>query len=237
MKEFKIVNNIEEMGRAGAAVIAAAIREKPDLVLGLATGSSPISLYKELIRMHKEEGLDFSKVRTVNLDEYVGLTADHPQSYRAFMNENLFNHVNIDINNTHLPDGMAENLDEEVAGYDKLVGELGGIEVQVLGIGPNGHIGFNEPSDEFSNHTLVVPLTNETIEANSRFFSGADEVPRKAITLDIKHIMQAKQIVLVATKNKEAILREALQGKITPQVPASVLQMHHAVVVVFSAEE
>jgi len=237
MNEFKIVKNIEEMGRVGASVIAEEIRKKPDLVLGLATGSSPVSLYDELIRLHREEGLDFSGVRTVNLDEYVGLPADHPQSYRAFMNAHLFDHINIDPENTHLPNGMADDLEEEWQRYDKLVNALGGIDVQLLGIGPNGHIGFNEPSEEFSNHTLVVPLTHETIEANARFFNTESEVPREAITLDIRHIMHAQKIVLVATKNKEAILRQALQGHITSLVPASVLQLHNNVTVVFSEGE
>jgi len=237
MHEFKIVKNLEEMGRAGAAILAEEIRKKPDLILGLATGSSPITLYRELVRMHKEEGLDFSSVRTINLDEYVGLPVDHPQSYRTFMNEHLFDHINIDSNNTWLPDGMAEDLDEEWSRYDALVNTLGGIDVQLLGIGPNGHIGFNEPSDEFSNHTQVVPLTRETIAANARFFHSLSEVPREAITLDIRHIMQANKIVLVATRNKEEILRKALQGHITSQIPASVLQLHRDLTVIFSEGE
>ena len=237
MHEFKIVKDIEELGRKGAAIIAEAIREKPDVVLGLATGSSPIALYGELVRMHRDEGLDFSAVKTINLDEYVGLPADHPQSYRKFMNEHLFDYVNIDPANTHVPDGMAEDLNAEWARYDELVSALGGIDLQLLGIGPNGHIGFNEPSDEFSNHTQVVPLTRATIEANSRFFSSESEVPRKAITLDIRHIMLAKRILLVATKNKEEILREALQGHITSRIPASVLQLHRNLTVIFSEGE
>jgi len=237
MSELLIVKTTEDMGRIGAEMIASEVMGNPEIVLGLATGSSPVSLYKELVRMHKEEGLDFSGVRTVNLDEYAGLPTDHPQSYRSFMNENLFDHINIDPANTHLPDGMAEDLDKEWARYDRLVDELLGIEIQVLGIGPNGHIGFNEPSDEFSKHTMVVPLTVETIEANARFFGSAAEVPREAITLDIRHIMQANKILLVATKNKKEILKKALEGRISPLVPASVLQLHRDVTVIFSEEE
>ena len=237
MHEFITVKTIEEMGRIGADLFALEIKKKPDLVLGLATGSSPISLYKELVRMHKEDGLDFSGVRSVNLDEYVGLPTDHPQSYRAFMNEYLFDHINIDPENTYLPNGMAEDLGEEWKRYDSLVNSLGGIDIQLLGIGPNGHIGFNEPSDEFSNHTQVVPLTDATIDANARFFSDESEVPREAITLDVRHIMQAKKIVLVATRNKEQILRKALQGNITSQIPASVLQLHQDLTVIFSEGE
>jgi len=237
MHEFIKVNTTEEMGRIGADIFALEIKKKPDLVLGLATGSSPISIYKELVRMHKEDGLDFSGVRSVNLDEYVGLPADHPQSYRAFMNEYLFDHINIDPENTYLPNGMAEDLSEEWKRYDSLVNSLGGIDVQLLGIGPNGHIGFNEPSDEFSNHTQVVPLTDETIDANARFFNDESEVPREAITLDVRHIMQAKKVLLVATRNKEKILRKALQGSITSQIPASVLQLHQDLTVIFSEGE
>jgi len=237
MHEYKIVNNVDEMGRAGAAILAAEIRKKPELILGLATGASPVTLYRELVRLHKEDGLDFSGVRTINLDEYVGLPAEHPQSYRTFMNEHLFDHINIDPNNTWLPNGMADDLNEEWHRYDEIVNTLGGIDVQLLGIGPNGHIGFNEPADEFSNHTQVVPLTRETIAANARFFHSSSEVPLEAITLDIRHIMQAKKIVLVATKNKKEILRKALQGHITSQIPASVLQLHQDLTVIFSEGE
>ncbi|MCL1895427.1 MAG: glucosamine-6-phosphate deaminase [Clostridiales bacterium] len=229
MIEFITAKNDEEMGGIAASMIAQAIGENPQLVLGLATGSSPLSLYGELIRLHRDEALDFSGVRTVNLDEYAGLPADHPQSYRYFMDTNLFNHINIDPANTHLPDGNAQDLGVECARYDGLVEGLGGIDVQVLGIGGNGHIGFNEPSDRFSNHTLAVSLAQDTIEANSRFFESPDEVPRQAITLDIKHIMQAKKIVLVAFANKKEILEKALYGDITAQVPASVLQLHQDV--------
>ena len=234
MNEFITVNDVEEMGRIGASIFADEIRKRPDLVLGLATGSSPVSLYQELIRLHREEGLDFSAVRSVNLDEYLGLPKNHPQSYRTFMNENLFNHINIDPENTYLPNGMPEDNDKELLLYDELVDKLGGIDLQLLGIGPNGHIGFNEPSMEFSSHTSIVPLTDETIEANARFFESGSEVPRKAITLDIRHIMQARKIVLVATRNKEEILKKAVYENITPLVPASVLQLHRDVTVIFS---
>jgi len=231
------VNTIEEMGRIAASIFESEIRKKPDIVLGLATGSSPISLYKELARLYREDELDFSKVRTVNLDEYVGLPPDHSQSYRFFMNDNLFDHINIDPENTNVPNGIAEDLVKECLRYDDLIKELGGIDLQLLGIGPNGHIGFNEPSDVFSNKTEVVPLTNATIEANARFFEKKSEVPRKAITLDIMHIMQAKKIVLVANASKGEILNKALNGSITAQVPASVLQLHRDVTVIFSEGE
>jgi len=237
MNEFVTVKTIDEMGMIAAAIFESEIRKKPDIVLGLATGSSPISLYKELAKLHQEDELDFSKVRTVNLDEYVGLNGEHPQSYRRFMNENLFDHINIDKKNTHVPNGMANDLAQECKRYDDLIEELGGIDVQLLGIGPNGHIGFNEPSDEFSNCTQAVPLAKATIDANARFFEDESEVPREAITLDIKHIMHARKIVLIATANKEEILKKALFGNITPRVPASALQLHREVTVIFSEGE
>ena len=237
MNEFVTVKTIDEMGRVAAAIFEAEIRKKPDIVLGLATGSTPISLYKELARMNKEEGLDFSRVRTVNLDEYVGLPGDHEQSYRRFMNENLFDHINIDKNNTHVPNGIADDLTKECQRYDDLIEEYGGIDIQLLGIGPNGHVGFNEPSDKFSSKTQVVPLTKATIDANARFFDNESDVPREAITLDVKHIMQARKIVMVATANKEEILKKALFGDITAQVPASALQLHREATVIFSEVE
>ena len=232
MVELIRVKNEEEMGSAAGAIIAPEIMKNPELVLGLATGSSPISLYRELIRLHKGGSLDFSRVRSVNLDEYVGLPAEHSQSYRLFMNGNLFDHIDIDPMNTHLPNGVAADLDEECARYDALVEGLGGIDVQVLGIGANGHIGFNEPSDRFSKNTCIVTLAQDTIEANSRFFENLSEVPRQAITLDIMHIMQAGKIVLVAFANKKEIVEKALYGDITPQVPASVLQLHRDATVI-----
>jgi len=237
MNEFVTVKTIDEMGRVAAAIFEAEIRKKPDIVLGLATGSTPISLYKELARMNKEEGLDFSRVRTVNLDEYVGLPGDHEQSYRRFMNENLFDHINIDKNNTHVPNGIADDLTKECQRYDDLIEEYGGIDIQLLGIGPNGHVGFNEPSDKFSSKTQVVPLTKATIDANARFFDNESDVPREAITLDVKHIMQARKIVMVATANKEEILKKALFGDITAQVPASALQLHREATVIFCEGE
>ena len=237
MIELITVNNIEKMGSAAASIFAAEIRKKPDIVLGLATGSSPISLYNELSRLHRDGGLDFSSVRTVNLDEYVGLPPEHSQSYRAFMNEHLFNHINIDPLNTHVPNGIAPDALEECKRYDGLVDELGGIDVQLLGIGANGHIGFNEPSEFFSKNTSVVSLTSSTINANARFFNDKSEVPKEAITLDIRHIMLARKIILIATAGKKEILKTALEGDVTPQVLTSVLQLHQNVTVIFSEEE
>jgi len=234
---LRTVKTHDEMGRVAASIFESEIRNKPDIVLGLATGSSPIPLYKELARLHKEENLDFSKVKTINLDEYVGLPPEHPQSYRSFMNVNLFREINIDPINTHLPNGTAADLKKECRLYDELIEKLGGIDVQLLGIGYNGHIGFNEPDDLFSNQTHVVPLACETIEANSRFFADASEVPKEAISLDVRHIMQARKIVLVANASKREILNKALCGDITPKIPASVLQLHRDLTVIFSEGE
>ena len=235
MKLIKAKNR-EEMGVLAADIFTEAINAKPDLVIGLATGSTPLPLYGELIKRCKDGKLDFSKVKSVNLDEYVGLPGTHDQSYRYFMNENLFNHINIDPANTHLPNGMAEDQGAECARYDALIDDLGGIDLQLLGIGFNGHVGFNEPDDFFSNGTQVVKLTESTVNANSRFFSDPSEVPKFAMTTDIKHIMLAKKIVLVAGAEKKEILEEALNGKITPKVPASVLQLHSDVTIILADE-
>jgi glucosamine-6-phosphate deaminase len=175
--------------------------------------------------------VDFSRVRTVNLDEYIGVPADSEHSYRYFMNKHFFSKVNIDINNTHLPDGMAEDLEAECLAYDRIIEELGGIDLQLLGIGHNGHIGFNEPSDEFSGSTSVVDLTESTITANSRLFSNPDQVPKRAITMGIKQILQSRKIVLIAGASKKDIIDRALNGPIVPEVPASALQLHRDLIV------
>jgi glucosamine-6-phosphate deaminase len=214
--------DLNQAGRLAAGIFAAEIRKKPDLVLGLATGSSPIGLYAALVGM----ALDFSRVKTVNLDEYVGLSPENEHSYRRFMNEHLFSKVNIDMKNTHMPDGMAEDLDGECDRYDKIIDDLGGIDLQLLGIGHNGHIGFNEPAPIFSSGTSVVELAQSTINANSRLFADPSQVPRRAITMGIKQILQSRRIVLIAGASKSEIINRALNGPIVPAVPASALQLH-----------
>lgn len=231
------VGGYDQMSRTAANIIAAQIIMKPDSVLGLATGSSPIGTYKRLIEMNKSGDLDFSGITTVNLDEYCGLSVSHDQSYRYFMNTNLFDHINIKKENTHVPDGVAADYDEECRRYDKLIEELGGIDLQLLGIGHNGHIGFNEPDEVFEKYTHVMDLKQSTIDANSRFFAKKEDVPMQAITMGIKTIMSAKKILLIASgADKKEILERALYGPITPNVPASVLQLHPDLTVVCSVD-
>jgi glucosamine-6-phosphate deaminase len=227
-------SNYNEMSRCAANIIAAQITLKPDSVLGLATGSTPIGTYKLLVESYQQGNLDFSKVKSVNLDEYCGLDGSHDQSYRYFMNTNLFNHVNIDMANTNVPNGIATDLEQECKRYDRLLEELGGVDLQLLGIGHNGHIGFNEPNEFFDKTTHVVDLKQSTIDANSRFFEKIGDVPRRAITMGIKSIMSARKILLVAGADKKDIIERALFGPITPQVPASVLQFHNDLIVVVS---
>lgn len=212
---------------AAATIIAAQVIRKPDSVLGLATGSSPIPAYKELIRLYQSGILDFSQARSYNLDEYVGLEASHPCSYHYFMQENLFKHINIHPENTHVPDGFSNDLDTTAAAYDQQIVEAGGIDIQLLGIGRNGHIGFNEPGDRFIYGCHVVELSRSTIEANTRFFRSEDEVPRKAISLGIGSIMQARTVLLIATgENKAQAIHDTVKGDITPKVQASILRTH-----------
>jgi glucosamine-6-phosphate deaminase len=227
-------SDYNEMSRCAANIIAAQITLKPDSVLGLATGSTPIGTYKLLVESYQQGNLDFSKVKSVNLDEYCGLDGSHDQSYRYFMNTNLFNHVNIDMANTNVPNGIATDLEQECKRYDRLLEELGGVDLQLLGIGHNGHIGFNEPNEFFDKTTHVVDLKQSTIDANSRFFEKIEDVPRRAITMGIKSIMSARKILLVAGADKKDIIERALFGPITPQVPASVLQFHNDLIVVVS---
>ena len=223
--------NYDEMCAKVARIFAAQITLKPDSVLGLATGSTPVGMYKELIRKYNEERVDFSEVKTVNLDEYVGLTGDNDQSYRYFMNDNLFNHVNIDKANTHVPSGTSD-LDKECEAYEALIESMGGIDIQLLGIGNNGHIGFNEPCSEFPEFTHSVELTQSTIEANARFFESIDDVPTKAITMGIGTIMKAKKVILMANgKGKAQIIYDMMYGPVTPEVPASILRFHPDVTV------
>jgi glucosamine-6-phosphate deaminase len=221
------VKDYEELSRKAANILAAQIVLKPESVLGLATGSSPIGLYEHLVEMYNHGDLDFSNIKTVNLDEYVGLSPDNDQSYKYFMNEHLFSKVNIDSKNVNIPDGTNPDAEAECSRYEKAIGALGGIDLQLLGIGNNGHIGFNEPGDFFPKETHIVDLTESTIEANKRFFEDISMVPRQAYTMGIGTIMKAGKIVMVANGEKKAtIIKEAFYGKITPQVPASILQLH-----------
>lgn len=221
------VKDYEELSRAAASLIAAQVLSKPDSVLGLATGSSPVGAYQKLIQWHRAGALDFSDCSTVNLDEYVGLTKDDPQSYARFMRENLFDHINIPAERRNIPDGTNSDAAAECARYDKVIGSLGGIDLQLLGIGRNGHIGFNEPGDVFIRDTNCVQLTSSTIEANKRFFDREEDVPHRAYTMGVGAIMQAKRVLLIASgKDKAEAIKAAVQGPITPRVPASILQLH-----------
>lgn len=213
--------------RMAANIIAAQVIMKPDCVLGLATGSTPIGTYESLIERYKNGDLDFSKVSSINLDEYKGLSPENDQSYRYFMNEHLFNHINIDKTRTHVPDGLEQDSEKACGNYNKIIAEHGGIDLQLLGLGLNGHIGFNEPSDIFEKDTHCVDLTQSTIDANSRFFASMEEVPKQAYTMGIRTIMQAKKVVLLAFGAAKAeIVKKAFFGDITPHVPASILQLH-----------
>ena len=228
-----VTEDYQAMSRKAASLLAAHVILKPDCVLGLATGSTPIGMYKELIAGYEAGDLDFSKVRSVNLDEYAGLAPTHDQSYRYFMQHNLFDHVNIDVANTNVPNGLAEDPEAECQRYNQVIHDMGGIDIQVLGMGHNGHIGFNEPADHFPLVTHVVELQESTINANARFFASKDEVPKKAMTMGIRSIMQARQIlVVVSGEDKAEIVKKAFFGPVTPQVPASILQMHPNVVLV-----
>ncbi len=223
----------EEMSRKAANLISAQILLKPDCVLGLATGSTPIGIYDQLVEWYKKGDLDFSTVKTVNLDEYKGLTRDNEQSYYYFMHHHLFDRVNIDEENTHVPNGKVENGDEECLRYEALIKSMGGVDLQLLGLGRNGHIGFNEPAADFPKITHCVDLTESTIEANKRFFSSADEVPRQAYTMGIGTIMKADKILVVANgEDKADAVAAMVQGKINPEVPASILQLHNNVILV-----
>lgn len=225
--------NYEAMSRQAANILSSVIVTKPNCVLGLATGSTPIGTYKELIKRYEEGDLDFSGVKSVNLDEYVGLEPTHDQSYRYFMQDQLFNHVNIKVENTNVPQGMAQDVEAECARYDEVIASMGGVDIQVLGMGHNGHIGFNEPAEDFPKGTHQVDLAESTIEANARFFENRDMVPRKAVTMGIGSIMQARTIlVVVSGEGKADIVEKAFRGPVTPQVPASILQFHPDVILV-----
>lgn len=235
MKIYK-AKNYDEMSRKAANIISAQVIMKPDSVLGLATGSSPIGTYKNLVEWYKKGDLDFSGVTTANLDEYKGLDRKNDQSYYYFMHDNFFNHVNIDEAKINIPNGMEPDSDKECARYDEVIRSLGGVDLQLLGLGHNGHIGFNEPAEDFAKGTHCVDLQKSTIEANARFFATMDEVPKQAYTMGIGTIMSAKKIlVVVSGADKAAIVKKAFTGPVTPQVPASILQMHPDVTVVGDA--
>ena len=217
----------QDVSRKAANIMSAQIIMKPNAVLGLATGSTPVGLYKQLIEWYNKGDLDFSQITSVNLDEYKGLSGDNDQSYRYFMNTNLFDHVNIDKNRTYVPNGLEEDSDKACADYNEIIRSVGGIDIQLLGIGGNGHIGFNEPDQVFTKGTHCVNLAESTIEANKRFFASADDVPRQAFTMGICDIIQAKKVVMVVSgEDKADAVQKAFFGPVTPEVPASILQLH-----------
>lgn len=232
MKLYR-AKDYKDMSRKAANIISAQVIMKPDCVLGLATGSTPLGTYQQLIDWYNKGDLDFSETKSVNLDEYKGLPKDNDQSYYYFMYNNLFKHININLDNTNVPNGMEPDSEKECSRYEQVISGLGGVDLQLLGLGHNGHIGFNEPAQAFEKTTHCVDLTESTIEANKRFFASIDDVPKQAYTMGIQTIMKAKKILLlVSGEDKAAILRNALCGPVTPQVPASILQLHNDVIVV-----
>ncbi len=237
MVRIIIAKDYDDMSRKAANVISAQMISKPNCVLGLATGSTPIGTYAELVRRYENGDLDFSTITTVNLDEYKGITRENDQSYYYFMNDNLFSKVNIDKSRTFLPDGMEPDSEKACREYDAIVASVGGADLQLLGIGHNGHVGFNEPCDEFKKGTHCVDLTESTIKANQRFFASYDDVPKQAYTMGIQTIMSARKILLVASgKDKAQIIKDAFFGPVTPKCQASILQLHPDVTVVVDAE-
>ena len=232
MRIYK-ANDYDDLSRKAENIISAQIILKPDCVLGLATGSSPIGVYKQLIEWYEKNDLDFSEVKTINLDEYKGIGSDNKQSYAYFMKTNLFDHVNIKPENTNIPNGLEPDAQKECERYNNIISSSSGIDLQLLGIGCNGHIGFNEPGVSFEKETHCVKLSENTIEANARFFESKEDVPKQAISMGIKSIMQSKKILLIASgENKSEALYKSICGPITPSVPASILQLHKDVTVV-----
>ena len=223
----------DDLSRKAANIISAQVLLKPDCVLGLATGSTPIGTYKQLIEWYEKGDLDFSAAKSVNLDEYRGLTRDNDQSYYYFMYNNLFKHININMESTNVPDGTEPDSEKECSRYENVIEAYGGVDLQLLGLGHNGHIGFNEPDKDFPRTTHCVDLTQSTIEANKRFFASVDDVPKQAYTMGIGTIMKARKILLVVSgADKAQILHDVLCGPVTPEVPASILQLHSDVIVV-----
>jgi len=231
--EIKPISSYDEMSKLAAKMVAKQIKDKPNTVLGLATGSTPEGMYRELVKMHKEGELDLSQVVTFNLDEYLGLSPEHPQSYHYYMYESFFNHVNIEEENIHIPKGDTKDPVQECLKYEKEIEKVGGIDLQVLGIGVNGHVGFNEPDINLEAKTHVIQLSDDTITANSRFFKNLDEVPKKAITMGMATIMRSKKIILMAwgAEKKKPILK-VTSGHIATEVPASLLQVHNDVILI-----
>jgi glucosamine-6-phosphate deaminase len=225
--EIVIQPTPEAASLIGAHIIANLVRDKPDCVLGLATGSTPLAMYRELVRMHREENLDFSRVTTFNLDEYVGLNPDHPQSYHAFMWENLFNHINIPPEGVHIPNGLAKDIPLFCREYEESIRRAGGIDLQVLGIGSEGHIGFNEKTSSLASRTRIKTLTEQTRRDNARYFGSPEDVPMHVITMGVGSIMDAKQVLLLAFGAAKAqVIADAAEGAISAMNPASMLQMH-----------
>lgn len=225
--EIIIQSNAEQASHKAAHLIADLIRSRPAAVLGLATGSTPLKMYRELIRLHREEGLDFSQVTTFNLDEYIGLPKNHPQSYHHFMWENLFQHINVTPSRVHLPDGMTSDVSAFCSSYEQKIVEAGGIDLQVLGIGTDGHVGFNEPTSSLSSRTRIKTLTQQTLKDNTRFFDNAEEQPHHVITMGIGTILDCRQIVMLAFGEKKATAVQAsIEGPISAMTPASALQFH-----------
>lgn len=232
-----IAENYQEMSNKAAAMVASQIILKPNSILGLATGDTPLGMYKELIKLYNNKQIDFSEAKTFNLDEYYGIGKENNQSYYYYMMKNLFNHININKENINIPNGMASDIQEECLYYEKRIKEVGGIDIQVLGIGVNGHIGFNEPDVNFEAQTHLVNLDEKTIESNSRFFQSIEEVPTKAISMGIKTIMHAKKIILLANGvSKAEAIFQTVNGKISPEVPASILQLHQDVTIIVDKE-
>ena len=232
MKIYK-AKDYKDMSRKAANIISAQMIMKPNCVLGLATGSTPIGTYDQLVEWYNKGDLDFSEVTTVNLDEYKGLPRTNDQSYYYFMHQHLFDRVNIDPERTNVPNGMEPDAEKECGRYEELIRSLGGVDLQLLGLGHNGHIGFNEPGEAFEKETHCVDLTESTIEANKRFFASAGDVPKQAYTMGLKTIMQAKKILIVVNgENKADIVERAFFGPVTPEVPASILQLHNDVTLV-----
>lgn len=235
--KIHIVEDYQELSIKAASIVASQLILKNNSVLGLATGSTPEGMYHQLAELNNKKLIDFSEVITFNLDEYLGLSPKHPQSYHYFMHHHLFDHINIPAQNVHVPSGQAQDMAQYCQDYDHQIINAGGIDLQVLGIGGNGHIGFNEPHTSLKVGTHVVDLTPETIAANSRFFTTPDEVPRQAVTMGMGSIMKAKRILLLASgKNKAPVIKETLSGRISTQVPASFLQLHHQLILILDKE-
>ncbi len=232
-----VEQDLEGVSRRAAQFVTNLVRRKPRCVLGLATGSTPLGTYAELIRMHREEQLDFSRVVTFNLDEYVGLAGTHPQSYRFFMQQNLFDHINVDPRDTHVPDGRALDFESYCEQYERMIAEEGGIDLQILGIGGDGHIAFNEPGSSLGSRTRLKTLTAETVRDNARFFGSEREVPLLAITMGVGTILESRQCLLLAAgASKAKAIRDTIEGPITAQVTASALQLHRDVIAILDQE-